>query len=50
MNLLGWAMLLVSWTAILLLVAVCVRKILIVDRDNIHAPLDIDTDPHSDPK
>jgi len=43
MNDLGWTMLIVSWGAIISLSAFCFYKIMKVKKDNIHAPLDIDT-------
>ncbi len=40
---LGWSVMLLSWSAILMLCCFCFWKILHTRRDNIHAPLDIDT-------
>ncbi len=40
---LGWTMLIVSWGAIISLSIFCFYKIMKVKKDNIHAPLDIDT-------
>jgi hypothetical protein len=44
----GWTFLLVSWGAILALCGFCFWKIMTSTRENIHAPLDIDTDEHDE--
>jgi len=43
MTTLGWIILVISWGAIIALSVFCFYKILKVKKDNIHAPLDIDT-------
>ena len=40
---LGWLFLIVSWGAIIILSVFCFYRIIKVKKDNIHAPLDIDT-------
>jgi len=42
----GWIFLVVSWSAIIALCGFCFWKIMTSTRENIHAPLDIDTDEH----
>ena len=44
MTTLGWIFMLGSWGLIITLCAVCFYKVLTTRKDNIHAPLDIDTD------
>jgi len=44
----GWIIMTVSWGAILLLCGFCFWKILVTRKENIHAPLDIDTDSSDD--
>ena len=39
----GWIVLFVSWGSIIFISVFCFRKIMKVKKDNIHAPLDIDT-------
>lgn len=45
----GWLFLCGSWSAILALCVFCFWKIMTSTRENIHAPLDIDTDEHAAP-
>ncbi len=40
---LGWIALFVSWGAIISISVFCFHRIMKVKKDNIHAPLDIDT-------
>ena len=44
MHTLGWIMMIMSWVVILWLAGFCFWKILVTKKENIHAPLDIDTD------
>jgi len=43
MMLSGWLFLVVSWALIISLCMFCVIKVLLTQRANIHAPLEIDT-------
>ena len=43
MNALGWSIMLTSWLFIFLLCGFCFARILRTGKQNIHAPLDIDT-------
>ena len=45
----GWLFLCGSWSAIIALCVFCFWKIMSSTRENIHAPLDIDTDDHAAP-
>ena len=44
MTALGWIFMFASWGLILALCAVCFYKVMTTRKDNIHAPLDIDTE------
>jgi len=43
MTLSGWILLIVSWSMIISVCAACFWRILTSQRENFHAPLDIDT-------
>lgn len=49
MTLSGWVLLIVSWGVIIGLCSYCVAKVLLTQRANIHAPLDIDTGDLAEP-
>jgi len=44
MTTLGWIFMITSWGLIITLCAVCFYKVMTTRKENIHAPLDIDTD------
>lgn len=44
MNTYGWIILVVSWTGILLFSGFCFWKVFMCRKENIHAPLDIETE------
>ena len=43
MNALGWIIMGISWGAIFLLCGYCFFKVITTKKENIHAPLDINT-------
>ncbi len=40
----AWFMLAISWSGIIFLCSVCLYKTIVIDRQNIHAPLEIESD------